>query len=522
MASKRVRVSRNIKLSRAKDYNELNLSDVLCPICRSIIIEPVSLPCSHDFCLSCFEGTMENANLVCPLCRLRIASWMRRVKKESKLVNEEFWEAIQKNFPEQIERKRIGVDDNLEEKPEIRVSHPGEIRKEYELQKQKEDEEFRKLQEAELKASEELIKKLKDEEDYQQAVIEEKLKMDEQVAKKLASEMSLSTSFSKSKIFCKKSGPMDKFIKKDNETITSENEGPDRKSTYNNYDTKEYTCRVLRLDTVDKNKDRTQIFSPIIKKKIQQIQKIVDAGTASDSSDCIESEMRYFKPIDHRLNPPSQGKAPIKVFPKKLVRNAEIKIMSPSGLKNFCSNDLESAFVRLSLSLPVSPLPTPTSPEDRNNGERTGGLKRLRSEDDIVTSEEKKTKCDESGIENEKKKSPIINYNICSIAKRHLFGRKTVNNVKNEDSPPFYGFERDCEVKKLEVTNNIRKNGTVHEMEDSATRKLLQEKADLEFAKKLQEELNRGVHNTRSSRNVGRSKRQTTLDEMIKSPYRVK
>nr|XP_023021614.1 E3 ubiquitin-protein ligase RNF168-like [Leptinotarsa decemlineata] len=409
MASKRVRVSRNIKLSRAKDYNELNLSDVLCPICRSIIIEPVSLPCSHDFCLSCFEGTMENANLVCPLCRLRIASWMRRVKKESKLVNEEFWEAIQKNFPEQIERKRIGVDDNLEEKPEIRVSHPGEIRKEYELQKQKEDEELRKLQEAELKASEELIKKLKDEEDYQQAVIEEKLKMDEQVAKKLASEMSLSTSFSKSKIFCKKSGPMDKFIKKDNETITSENEGPDRKSTYNNYDTKEYTCRVLRLDTVDKNKDRTQIFSPIIKKKIQQIQKIVDAGTASDSSDCIESE--------------------------KLVRNAEIKII---------------------------------------------------------------------------------------IAKRHLFGRKTVNNVKNEDSPPFYGFERDCEVKKLEVTNNIRKNGTVHEMEDSATRKLLQEKADLEFAKKLQEELNRGVHNTRSSRNVGRSKRQTTLDEMIKSPYRVK
>ncbi|KAJ8961223.1 hypothetical protein NQ318_008906 [Aromia moschata] len=46
--------------------------------------------------------------------------------------------------------------------------------------------------------------------------------------------------------------------------------------------------------------------------------------------------------------------------------------------------------------------------------------------------------------------------------------------------------------------------------------------ADLEFAKKLQDELNRNVHYTRSSRrSTASSKRQATLDEMIKTPYRV-
>ncbi|KAJ8934645.1 hypothetical protein NQ314_013244 [Rhamnusium bicolor] len=179
------RTSKILKTFNKVDYKALILNDVLCPICRSILIEPVSLPCSHGFCSSCFDGTMENANLVCPLCRIRIGSWLRKAKKEAKLVNEELWNAIKDKFPQQVKNKLNGIDEDFEEEPEIIVSYPGEIRKEYQIQKQKEDEEFRKKCEADIRASEELIRKIKEEEDFEKAVLEEKLKLDEQVAKKI-------------------------------------------------------------------------------------------------------------------------------------------------------------------------------------------------------------------------------------------------------------------------------------------------------------------------------------------------
>lgn len=91
------------------NYNNLTLNDVLCPICRSIFIEPVTLPCNHGFCSSCFDGTVANTNLVCPLCRVRIGSWLRRSsKKDNKLVNSALWDAIQKSFPTQVRNKLTG------------------------------------------------------------------------------------------------------------------------------------------------------------------------------------------------------------------------------------------------------------------------------------------------------------------------------------------------------------------------------------------------------------------------------
>lgn len=67
------------------------------------------------------------------------------------------------------------------------------------------------------------------------------------------------------------------------------------------------------------------------------------------------------------------------------------------------------------------------------------------------------------------------------------------------------------------------KSSIIDTVEDEKSKKLLQEMADLEFAKKLQDELNRSAHYTRSSRRtISSSKRQTTLDEIIKTPYRVK
>lgn len=113
MASRRS--YRNIKQNLEKDYTILKLNDVLCPICRSILVEPVTLPCQHGFCLTCFKGTVENANLVCPLCRIRIASWLRKSKKQVSLINTALWEAIKHNYAQHVKNKLDGIDENLEE-----------------------------------------------------------------------------------------------------------------------------------------------------------------------------------------------------------------------------------------------------------------------------------------------------------------------------------------------------------------------------------------------------------------------
>lgn len=113
MASRRT--YRCSKIVQNKEYSILNIVDVLCPICRSIFIEPVTLPCNHSFCNCCFEATVENANLVCPLCRIRISSWIRKAKRESRLINESLWKRIKDTYPEQIKNRLNGIDENLEQ-----------------------------------------------------------------------------------------------------------------------------------------------------------------------------------------------------------------------------------------------------------------------------------------------------------------------------------------------------------------------------------------------------------------------
>lgn len=109
MAPKRSRKS-NVVVEDLDKYSNLILDDVLCPICRSILVEPVTLPCSHGFCLSCFNGTMENNTLTCPLCRIRIGSWLRTARKEKKLVNNILWQSIQGKFSNEIQKKKAGDD----------------------------------------------------------------------------------------------------------------------------------------------------------------------------------------------------------------------------------------------------------------------------------------------------------------------------------------------------------------------------------------------------------------------------
>lgn len=171
-----------------------------------------------------------------------------------------------------------------------------------------------------MKASEDLIRKICEEEDYERAVVEEKLKLDEQVAKKLAEELALNNPSTSKVKQTKRLGPMDKFVKQEND-MTLQNV---QKKQINNFATKEYTCRILCLDNNDSYK---KVLSPIIPKKIQQLQKIADTDITSDSSDCIESELRYFKPIDYRGNPPSEGKPAIRVPTKKPHQNTPTRIL---------------------------------------------------------------------------------------------------------------------------------------------------------------------------------------------------
>ncbi|KAJ8915628.1 hypothetical protein NQ315_003412 [Exocentrus adspersus] len=524
------RVLKSVKTLKKSDYSALNIKDVLCPICRSILVEPVTLPCDHEFCLCCFNGTMENANLVCPLCRIRVGSWLRKAKKEGKLINYVLWDAIKNKFPQQIKNKMNGIDDNMEEVSEIVVSYPGEIRKEYEMQKQKEEEEFRKKCEADLKASEDLIRKIREEEDYERTVMEEKLKLDENVAKKLAQELAVADPSTSKVNQVRMLGPMDKFLKQNN---VSQNTF---KKKLNDFASKEYTCKILCVDNKKNSDDVShKMFSPILPKKIQQLQKVTDTDVTSDGSDCIESELRYFKPIDYRTNPPSAGKPAIKVPTKKPFKSTSARIVSPTGLINFYSNFLESAFARISFSKSVDAdkrIEFPISISDTNTAYTTstinGGvtvttnLKRMHSQDDLSTLK-RKVKTESSNEEVEEEESPVINNFSNAVKKKRLFGKLNHIATENNMSPPFLGFENNFDSDTTSKATNNNTNGVSDIVDDEHSKRLLQEMADLEFAKKLQEELNRDAHNTRSSRrNTRNSKRQTTLDEIMKTPYRVK
>lgn len=115
MAPKRFKKSK-INQNNEDKYTNLIISDVLCPICRSIFIEPVTLPCNHGFCLTCFNSTMENATLTCPLCRTRVGSWLRSVRKENRVIDNKLWQIMQLKFAKEIRKKLEGDDVPIDER----------------------------------------------------------------------------------------------------------------------------------------------------------------------------------------------------------------------------------------------------------------------------------------------------------------------------------------------------------------------------------------------------------------------
>lgn len=157
----------------------LSLSDCCCNICMEIFLEPVTLPCHHTLCKSCFQLTVEKASLCCPFCRRRVSTWARYNARKNTLINSELWEKILKYFPEECQRRINGQD--LEEdaciaQPVRCLSKPGELRQEYEAEITKVEEERRAHDREESKASEDYIQRLLVEEEEEQKLAEERKK----------------------------------------------------------------------------------------------------------------------------------------------------------------------------------------------------------------------------------------------------------------------------------------------------------------------------------------------------------
>lgn len=94
-----------------ENMTSISYNDFTCPICLQILIEPVVMPCEHELCKSCFKQNVEEANFLCPLCRMRISSWARRNSRNGTLVNVKRWEQIQKLFPDKCQKRLRGEDD---------------------------------------------------------------------------------------------------------------------------------------------------------------------------------------------------------------------------------------------------------------------------------------------------------------------------------------------------------------------------------------------------------------------------
>ncbi|XP_047248580.1 E3 ubiquitin-protein ligase rnf168 [Girardinichthys multiradiatus] len=171
----------------------LSQEDCLCPVCLEIFIEPVTLPCTHTFCKSCFLESVDKATLCCPMCRKRVSTWVRHNSKKNTLVDQELWDRIQTFFPLQCQRRLSGQDVEEDDHAVLvafpRVCPPGELRQEYEDQMTKLTEERRAQDEEESRASEELIHKLLAEEQQQLEEERRRKEEDEQLAKLLSNQL---------------------------------------------------------------------------------------------------------------------------------------------------------------------------------------------------------------------------------------------------------------------------------------------------------------------------------------------
>lgn len=105
---------RKIEEISENQTEEASPEDFQCPICLQLLIEPVVMPCHHELCKLCFTQNVQEANLQCPICRMRISSWARKQARNGTLICQERWDLIKRLFPENCERRMAGEDDDSE------------------------------------------------------------------------------------------------------------------------------------------------------------------------------------------------------------------------------------------------------------------------------------------------------------------------------------------------------------------------------------------------------------------------
>ncbi|KAM7339097.1 hypothetical protein ACRRTK_002583 [Alexandromys fortis] len=149
-------------LSKAK---ALSLEDCQCLLCMEFLIEPITLPCKHTMCKSCFTALLQKLFSSCPFCRTLVSSWALDHTHIDSLINEELWQRIQAQYPEEC-RQREPMQEQLswwvlsDTLPAQVLSKPGELRKEYEEEMMRMEAERQDAMEREARASEEYIRQL--------------------------------------------------------------------------------------------------------------------------------------------------------------------------------------------------------------------------------------------------------------------------------------------------------------------------------------------------------------------------
>eukprot|EP00088_Acartia_fossae_P027621 TRINITY_DN2836_c0_g1_i22.p1 TRINITY_DN2836_c0_g1~~TRINITY_DN2836_c0_g1_i22.p1 ORF type:complete len:618 (-),score=184.44 TRINITY_DN2836_c0_g1_i22:457-2310(-) len=213
--------------SKIANGDIVSKSDVSCPICLCILMEPVEMPCCHVICMPCYEETVTHANICCPVCRTRLSTWARKAKKQNTLVNQVIWQYIKENFREEVESRENGEDITDPDElfpclPNHQFAEQGEIKSEFEKAMAKEVAERDKLAKQEEEQSKQLIDQLKMEyeQDRRQALEDEEL----------ARQVQNTPSPGKENRFFKKKklvrGPLDSFISS-SQTFTP---SPDRQT----------------------------------------------------------------------------------------------------------------------------------------------------------------------------------------------------------------------------------------------------------------------------------------------------
>ncbi|XP_033209906.1 E3 ubiquitin-protein ligase RNF169-like [Belonocnema kinseyi] len=324
MATCLKRTSKLFDPSLWRSPSHVNLRDLLCPVCRGILIEPVTLPCEHNLCLRCLNGTVEHNNLNCPLCRTRVGSWLRTAGKSNTLVNLRLWEIIRTKFPKEVEGKKNGDERNIDldsgyaARTKI-LSAAGEIRKEYEAQLHLAEEERRRKIQAEAIASEALIRKIQAEEQQQFA----QLAQDELLAKTLAKE-EISKVDPKMKSYGESSKMSNRLVDK-SKTEPRVSNNMQKVKTQSVFDGA--TPMVTKFKTsIDPRKTNIALISKIRVESYASSIKSAGQNTCKDSS----QKLGTFKPL------------PVQDAVTRLFKNQVTKFVQPNSsgftLEPSCSN----------------------------------------------------------------------------------------------------------------------------------------------------------------------------------------